>query len=205
MAFPAICSPRSARLLLTGTVETPTYALMKAKARPVVKEPPIYFPGLKPLARPWRLHPQYRPRVDDLKKKPLSIEAKQPPLLVPLQGGRQNSLAESLPPPVSILKRAGAPAKSTERHVSFGDVIVHEVERFPCAVFPPPRFAVFEPKRRIPPPPPRRPPPPPVEPIEELPRRQLHLEITVRGPSWKEWVGFTACGIAFVAALWLHG
>jgi hypothetical protein len=44
-----------------------------------------------------------------------------------------------------------------------------------------------------------------VEPIEELPRRQLHLEITVRGPSWKEWVGFTACGIAFVAALWLHG
>ncbi|KAF3401893.1 hypothetical protein F1880_009753 [Penicillium rolfsii] len=209
MAFPSVCSPRSARLLLTGTVETPTYASIKAKARPVVKEPPIYFPGLKPLARPWRLHSSYRPHVDDLKKKPLPVEVKQSPLLVPWQGGRQNSLTVSRSPPVSILKRAGASAKSTERHVSFGDVVVHEVERFPRAAFPPPRFAVFEPKRRIPPPPPpppRRPSAPRVETTEELPRRQLHLEVTVRGPSWKEWIGFTACGIAFVAALsWLHG
>ncbi|KAJ5886234.1 uncharacterized protein N7473_008908 [Penicillium subrubescens] len=100
MALPAICSPRSARLLLTGTVETPTYASIMAKARPAVKDPPIYFPGLKPLARPWRLHPQYRAHVDDLKKKPLPVEAKQSSLPVPRLGGRQNSLAVPLPPPL---------------------------------------------------------------------------------------------------------
>jgi hypothetical protein len=45
-----------------------------------------------------------------------------------------------------------------------------------------------------------------VEPIEELPRRQLHLEVTVRGPSLKEWIGFTACGVAFMTVLsWLRG
>lgn len=193
MAFPGICSPRSARLLLTGSVDLPEFALKTvADTRPLVKEVPIYFPGLKPLARPWRLPPWLRPHVDDLvKKKPglsVSSAVSPPPRVAPLP---------VLPPPVPILKRAEATAKP-RRQVSFGDIVVHEVERFPWRVFPPPRFAVFEPKRRLPP-------PVPSHPATELPRRALHLEVTVRGPTWGQWIGCLAGCVATMAVLsWLR-
>lgn len=212
MAFPAICSPRSARLLLTGSVDLPTFAVRTVSdTRLVVKEPPIYFPGLKPLARPWRLAPWLRPHVDDLEKKNPAGGDKQFPLLVPRRRGCQASPSAVslhprvarlpvLPPPVPILKRTGTAVKQNKRHVSFGDVVVHEVERFPWRVFPPPRFAVFEPKRRSFPP--RVPSPPPVE---ELPRRVLQLEVTVRGPTLGQWIGCVGCCIAAVSFLsWLR-
>lgn len=209
MAFPAICSPRSARLLLTGSEDLPTFALKTSlDVRPVVKNPPVYFPGMKPLARPWRLPAWRKPHVDDLQKKLPAPEPELPPLPSPrldCQPSPVLSLPPVLargrplfPPPAPILKRAEVPAKPRERHVSFGNAVVHEVERFPWRVFPPPRFAVFEPKRRSFPL--RLPSPLP----EELPRRQRYLEVTVRGPTMGQWLGWTACAIGVMTVLsWL--
>lgn len=185
MGFQAICSPRSARLLLTGSVDLPKPNTRKASDVPRVEDLPIYFPGLREV-RPWRFR-CLESHVDDLRKKLPTV---------------------SLSPPVSpgltvpIPKRAGAPVKPCGHHVSFGEVVVHEVERLPLPVFPPPCCAVLEPKRRSFPL--RLPFPAPVEATQEVPRRKLRVEVTVRGPTLGQWFGIAACSIASIGLLsWL--
>lgn len=145
MALPAICSPRSARLLLSGSVDLPTLNLGKAlNVRPEEKKKPIYFPGMTPLARPWRLAPWRRAPGEGLQKdapvsktKWTSQSAPQLRVEEPSQVSHSGLTTAFPPPPVPILKRAGDSVKRHDRHVSFGDVSVKEYVPFVEAVFSP--------------------------------------------------------------------
>lgn len=208
MASPAICSPRSARLLLTGTVEMPVPKARMSSDVLTLEDLQTLFPGrrlTRSMAR--RLRCNESPGDNDLQKKLPALSLPPPgPLLSVVLPGPDRPLPVSPAQPVSILKHAGSAVKPRGRHVSFGDVTVHEVERFPWRVFLPPRFAVFEPKRQsVLPPPPSPPPSPgsPVEALRHLPRRQRHVEY-VPWPSWKEVLGAAACWFAAVGFLaWL--
>ncbi|KAF7713451.1 Uncharacterized protein PECH_001309 [Penicillium ucsense] len=228
MASPAICSPRSARLLLAGTVNLPTLEMEKAKkAISKVEKKTFYFPGLKPLAVPWRLAPWRRSQVGGSLENVLASGARQTLLAAPQLRADESPRASHLGlktessaqpvtpvlrpalrparlPPRSILKRVGGPVKRHDRHVSFGDVAVQEIARpdVHVRVFPPPRWAYFPTTR------PTHPelPSPSLE-VEDVMHepRWRHVESFVKPPSVKELIVGTACCAAFMGILWWLG
>lgn len=113
------------------------------------------------------------------------------------------------PPPhrAGILKHAGSTRRSGVRHVSFGDVTVHEIEN--CLVprpFPPPAHALFPRPGTVKTRSPVGPPPLPRQchPVVEA-QRQSHrkhsIECTSRHPSWGTVIGVAAACIGFSALM----
>ncbi|KAJ5152789.1 uncharacterized protein N7482_009267 [Penicillium canariense] len=189
MAFPALCSPRSARLLLFGST-----ALSKLSPKLVHNQPrPPAEQAMKRVSRKRRRAPRAKSKAHPADRQVSIGEMK-----------TDGDSRPAVPLPIPILKPPGATSKVHQRHVSFGDVIVHELEEFSEPVFPPPRFAVF-PAQRVPfPPCCLAPLSPPVVEFQHLPRRKRSIECTSRSLSSGSIIGIVACSIAFSVLLtWL--